>query len=108
MIELFRSLFQGHSLYLLLIQIQYCLLQGSGHDLYGGFPGYSPMMFSGSGGVGVVEQAMPATGLGPIASPSLSPGSGMVQGLPPHYNGSYHPGYMQQGLQVGQLILTTS
>ena len=83
-------------------------MQGSGHDLYGGFPGYSPMMFSSAGGVGVVEQAMPATGLGPIASPSLSPGSGMVQGLPPHYNGSYHPGYMQQGLQVGQLILTTS
>ena len=85
--------------------IESFLFQGSGHDLYGGFPGYSPMMFNGSGGV---EQAMPATGLG-LGPGNISPGSGlgpqgppqMVQGLPPHYNGSYHPSYMQPGIQVG-------
>ena len=63
------------------------------------------MMFNGSG---VVEQAMPATGLG-LGPGDISPGSGlgpqgppqMVQGLPPHYNGSYHPSYMQPGIQVG-------
>ena len=77
-------------------------LQGSGHELYGGFPGYSPMLFNGS----PMEQAMPATGLG-LGPGNISPGShhganhGMVsQGLPPHYNGSYHPGYLQQNLQV--------
>ena len=88
------------------VQHSFYFFQGSGHDLYGGFPGYSPMMFNGSGGVPVVEQAMPATGLGLVPG-NISPGSGlgppgpgMVQGLPPHYNGSYHPGYMQQGIQV--------
>ena len=75
-------------------------LQGSGHELYGGFPGYSPMLFNGS----PMEQAMPATGLG-LGPGNISPGSlpnhGMVsQGLPPHYNGAYHPGYMQQNIQV--------
>lgn len=78
--------------------------KGSGHELYGGFPGYSPMLFNGS----PMEQAMPATGLG-LGPGNISPGShpnhGMVsQGLPPHYNGSYHPGYMQQqqqNIQVG-------
>ena len=77
-------------------------LQGSGHELYGGFPGYSPMLFNGS----PMEQAMPATGLG-LGPGNISPGShhganhGMEsQGLPPHYNGSYHPGYLQQNLQV--------
>ena len=79
--------------------------QGSGHELYGGFPGYGPMLVNGS----AMEQAMPATGLvghgglgpgnispGSIGPGSLSPGGMMGQGIPPHYNGSYHPGYMQQ------------
>jgi len=79
--------------------------KGSGHDLYGGFPGYSPMLFNGS----PMEQAMPATGLGPLGPGNISPGSlgqgpgptpQMVQGLPPHYNGSYHPSYMQQNIQI--------
>ena len=51
---------------------------------------------------------MPATGLG-LGPGNISPGSlgqgpgptpQMVQGLPPHYNGSYHPSYMQQNIQV--------
>ena len=59
---------------------------------------------------------MPATGLGPMGPGNISPGSlghvpshppggppgagQMVQGLPPHYNGSYHPSYMPQNIQV--------
>ena len=78
------------------------LFQGSGHELYGGF-GYSPMLFNSS----PMEQAMPATGLG-LGPGNISPGSigpgpppQMVQGLPPHYNGSYHPSYIgQQNIQV--------
>jgi len=79
--------------------------KGSGHELYGGFPGYGPMLVNGS----AMEQAMPATGLvghgglvpgnispGSIGPGSLSPGGMMGQGIPPHYNGSYHPGYIQQ------------
>jgi hypothetical protein len=65
-----------------------------------------------------MEQAMPATGLvghgglgpgnispgsigpGSLSPGALGPGSMMGQGIPPHYNGSYHPSYMQQSIQV--------
>ena len=60
-----------------------------------------------------MEQAMPATGLvghgglgpgnispGSIGPGSLSPGGMMGQGIPPHYNGSYHPGYIQQVCKI--------
>ena len=82
------------------------IFQGSGHDLYGGFPGYGPMLFSNGS---PMEQAMPATGLGlgpgNISPGSIGPGPNMVQGLPPHYNGSYHPPYMQQqNIQVNILL----
>ena len=88
--------------------------QGSGHELYGGFPGYGPMLVNAS----AMEQAMPATGLvghgglgpgnispgsigpGSLSPGALGPGSMMGQGIPPHYNGSYHPSYMQQSIQV--------
>lgn len=84
--------------------------KGSGHELYGGFPGYGPMLVNGS----AMEQAMPATGLvghaglgpgnispgsmgpGSLSPGALGPGGMMGQGIPPHYNGSYHPGYMHQ------------
>ena len=58
---------------------------------------------------------MPATGLGPLGPGNISPGSlgqgpgptpQMVQGLPPHYNGSYHPSYMQQNIQVDKRFST--
>ena len=67
------------------------------------------MLFNGS----PMEQAMPATGLG-LGPGNISPGSlgqgpgptpQMVQGLPPHYNGSYHPSYMQQNIQVKKAFL---
>ena len=69
------------------------------------------MLFNGS----PMEQAMPATGLGPLGPGNISPGSlgqgpgptpQMVQGLPPHYNGSYHPSYMQQNIQVDKRFST--
>ena len=89
----------GHELYRTTV-VLYCGLQGSGHELYGGFPGYGTMLLNGLPN----EQALPAAGLGGHGglgptSPGL-PSNLMAQGIPPHYNGSYHPSFMPQNLQV--------
>jgi len=74
--------------------------KGSGHELYGGFPGYGSMLLSGQS----MEQAMPATGLGPNSGSGGMGGHTMAgQGIPTQYNGAgYHPSYIQQGLQLQQ------
>merc|ERR1719361_2145662 len=63
--------------------------KGSGHELYGGFPGYGSMLLSGQS----MEQAMPATGLGPssMVHPGLT-GSQGPAGLPggPNGPGGHH------------------
>jgi len=59
--------------------------KGPGHEMYGGFPGFAPMMNNTS-----MEQAMPATGM--MGQQGQQP---MTMPMHTQYNGSYHPGYMQ-------------
>ena len=93
-----------------IVQANNFLSQGSGHELYGGFPGYGSMLLSGQSMEQVIVsqddhdlqwsclyqkciQAMPATGLGPssMVHPGLT-GSQGPAGLPggPNGPGGHH------------------
>ena len=73
------------------IIINFCDVQGSGHELYG-YPGYGTLLLGSSG----LEQNMPpSAGPPPSAAGAMAAAAGLMFSGPP-----YHPGYTTHSIQV--------